>query len=477
MEKAAEACEAVRRTVHGARVRPVAADLARLDDVRRLAAELDGLDRLDVVVHNAGCERWKREVTVDGHECTFQVNHLAPFLLTRLLEPLLARSAPARVIFVSSVVHGWGELHWEDLSAEQWFSPEPVYYQSKLAAAVTAQVFARRLSTKGITVTLVPPGLTRTEFAREFAGPAAWWARVMGRLLFRAPEAVAAELLAVATEPRFSSTHGALIDRLEVGQVSERARRRADQTRLWNESCARVGLGPGDEVAPVKAEPLPRPRLKTWLLSVMGGEFVGFTSTALIALVGLSVFGRPSSVSGRVVALVVMTIAGLIEGALLGVGQAWPLRRWLPGLSRARFVAVTMALAAGGWFFGMSMPLVMALRGVMPETAAAPGAGPSTGTVVLFAMGFGAVAGALFGLVQTRVLKEHVRGTRWWVLGSALGWSLGLPFSYLAGSLDVSAVALQALAAAAAGALMGLSVAFGTWLGLRRLEPLEAAWR
>ena len=284
----------VRAEVPLARVHAVWADLGVMSEVRTLAERVLHEPRLDVLVHNAGLERWERTTSADGFEVTFAVNHLAPFLLTRLLAPLLERSKPARVVFISSVVHGWGRMHWEDLQARDWYSPEPVYYQSKLAAALTSQEFARRLLPLGVSVLLVAPGLTRTSFPRDFHGLAGWWSRVIGARLFRGPEAVAHEVAEVSLSPTFASLTGAYVDHLEVGVPSAKARIRADQMRLWNLTSGLLGL-PVDEPTRVEALPafaLAKPRLGAWLRAVTLGELLGFTSTAMIAFVALTLHRR-----------------------------------------------------------------------------------------------------------------------------------------------------------------------------------------
>ena len=94
---------------------PLRADFASLAAVRRLAAELlDRHERIDVLVNNAGLVTSRRELTEDGHEKTFAVNHLAPFLLTNLLLERLRASAPARVITTSSGAHGGGRLNFDE---------------------------------------------------------------------------------------------------------------------------------------------------------------------------------------------------------------------------------------------------------------------------------------------------------------------------------------------------------------------------
>jgi hypothetical protein len=201
------------------------------------------------------------------------------------------------------------------------------------------------------------------------------------------------------------------------------------------------------------------------------GEVLGFSSTALIAFVGLRLGGHPTSVTGRVVALVIMVCAGTLEGASLGFFQWRALRSWLPALLASRYIGATIAVAAGGWLVGMSVPLLGALLGAAAgESSGATG--PSSASLIAFSLGFGAIAGALFGTVQAAVLARHVSGKSRWIVGNMLGWGVGLPFAYFAGSLGSSAMTVwQALGlSAAAGAAMGVSVAMGTFWALRRMR-------
>jgi retinol dehydrogenase-14 len=110
------------------------ADLSSQSQVRRLADEvLQRLARIDVLVNNAGGYWHTRQVTVDGLERTFAVNHLAPFLLTNLLLDRLKHSAPARVVTVSSHAHAEGRIDFDDLQGERSYSGARAYNQSKLA--------------------------------------------------------------------------------------------------------------------------------------------------------------------------------------------------------------------------------------------------------------------------------------------------------------------------------------------------------
>lgn len=218
-----------------------------------------------------------------------------------------------------------------------------------------------------------------------------------------------------------------------------------------------------------------RPGALRWVLSVAAGELLGFALTAGIASVALELGGHPTTVPGRVVALLVMTLAGLIEGACYGGAQAWLLLRWLPGLDVRRFVTRTMALAAGAWCFGMSMPLVATLAGAGAEQATR-GEEPSTLVVMVFATLFGGAAGALFGVVQAPVLRGLVEPRSAWVLGSSVGWAAGLPWAYLAGGAGSEAMSWWQAGALACGAglMMGLCAGVGTWAALRRMRPVGA---
>ena len=151
------------------------ADLSSLEDVRRLAAEVEqGRDRLDVLVNNAGIVASTREESRDGHELTFAVNHLSHFLLTRLLLPLLRGSAPARIVNVSSI--GQTAIDFEDVMLERGYGDFRAYAQSKLAQVMFTFELSARLRSEGepgVTVNALHPAtLMDTKMVRESFGRA-----------------------------------------------------------------------------------------------------------------------------------------------------------------------------------------------------------------------------------------------------------------------------------------------------------------
>ena len=156
------------------------ADFARLDEVRTLAAELrERYPRIDVLANNAGGIMGTRELTVDGHEKTFQVNHLAPFLLTTLLIDRLSESS-ATVVNTSSAANSvFGKFDLDDLDAERSYSPNRAYGNAKLANILFTRELHHRYHDQGISAAAFHPGVVATGFA---AGSTS----VM-RLIYRTP--------------------------------------------------------------------------------------------------------------------------------------------------------------------------------------------------------------------------------------------------------------------------------------------------
>jgi NAD(P)-dependent dehydrogenase (short-subunit alcohol dehydrogenase family) len=142
------------------------ADFSHLDDVSQLADALRAkYPRIDVLTNNAGGIMGHRELTVDGHEKTFQVNHLAPFLLTNLLADVLVASQ-ARVINTSSVAHKlFGKLDIDDLDAAKRYSANRAYGNAKLANILFTKELHRRFGAQGLTTAAFHPGGVATNFS------------------------------------------------------------------------------------------------------------------------------------------------------------------------------------------------------------------------------------------------------------------------------------------------------------------------
>jgi NAD(P)-dependent dehydrogenase (short-subunit alcohol dehydrogenase family) len=150
------------------------ADFSSLEQVRRLAEEIQAdHERLDVLINNAGIgagtDDARREVSQDGHELRFAVNYLAPFLLTRLLLPLLHRSAPSRIVNVASV--GQSPIDFDNPMLEQRYDGMRAYSQSKLALVMFTFDLAEQLAGTGVSAnSLHPASLMDTKMVFESFG-------------------------------------------------------------------------------------------------------------------------------------------------------------------------------------------------------------------------------------------------------------------------------------------------------------------
>jgi NAD(P)-dependent dehydrogenase (short-subunit alcohol dehydrogenase family) len=217
--------------------RPVTlrADLAELDQVRRLAADVRATtERLDVLVSNAGIgagmpEGRGRSTSRDGHELRFAVNYLAGFLLTLELLPLLRRSAPARIVNVASL--GQYPIDFDDLMLANGYSGGRAYGQSKLAQIMSGFELAARVPAREVTVnSLHPATYMPTKMVLQEAGHS----------IDSLETGVAATDRLVGDES-LRATTGRFFDRTRETRAAPQAYDAAARTRLWNRSLGLAG--------------------------------------------------------------------------------------------------------------------------------------------------------------------------------------------------------------------------------------------
>ncbi|MDT5040191.1 MAG: retinol dehydrogenase 12 [Actinoplanes sp.] len=204
------AADLIRRREPGANVDVLIADLALLAEVSALAAEVIGrYPQLRVVILNAAVARPRRELTAEGFEVDLATNHLAPFLLARLLCEHLATNAPARIVAVSSAAHR--QVRTVDLdSLATSFSQTGTYATTKLLNLLAMTELARRLGGSGVTVNSADPGFVRTGLSRDATGAFGLFLR-LARPFQRSPERAAIPIVSLATDPELVDTTGAYV--------------------------------------------------------------------------------------------------------------------------------------------------------------------------------------------------------------------------------------------------------------------------
>lgn len=212
------------------------ADLSIQAEVRRLAHEVDDrLGRLDVLINNAGAVNMTRNVTADGIETTFAVNHLAYFLLTTLLLPLLEMSAPSRIVNVSSAAAKGAAIDFDDLQGEQRYSGWRAYAQSKLANILFTEELARRLEGTGVTANCLHPGVIRSGFGKNGRGlmRLGW---ILAGPFLASPEKGAETIVYLASSPEVAGVTGKYFYRCREASAPAAAHDRLLAASLWDVS-------------------------------------------------------------------------------------------------------------------------------------------------------------------------------------------------------------------------------------------------
>jgi len=207
-------------------------DLSSFDSIRKLAAEFKTkYQNLHVLINNAGIMLSKRELSVDGFEMNFAVNHLAPFLLTNLLLDLLKKSAPSRIINIASAAHKYGTIDFEDLQGEnKKHRFMGLYGDSKLALILTSYELSRRLEGSGVTLNLIHPGVVNTNLGMDRNKPK----KGIVRRFFKSPEKAAETSIYLASSPEVEGITGKYFINKQEQQSSEDSYNEEYANKLWD---------------------------------------------------------------------------------------------------------------------------------------------------------------------------------------------------------------------------------------------------
>ncbi len=222
---------------------PLVADFSRLDDVRRLADDvLARTSTIDVLANNAGGISKGHQWTTDGHELTFQVNHLAPFLLTTLLREALVATPGSRVVTTSSAGNRAGRVDLDDLDwRRRRYTSFGAYAASKLENILFTREITRRWG-GGTSASCFHPGVVASRFGRDSVIAGLLYRTPLKSVFTISPEAGAAPLVHLASRPDWQAVDGAYLDRFSPGRTAKQADDPALASGLWERSAAMVGV-------------------------------------------------------------------------------------------------------------------------------------------------------------------------------------------------------------------------------------------
>jgi NAD(P)-dependent dehydrogenase (short-subunit alcohol dehydrogenase family) len=215
------------------KVELIVGDMGSQKDIRRVARDvLAAHEKLDVLMNNAGVIIPTRHTTVDGIEETFAINHLGYFLLTTLLLDLLKKSAPARIVSVSSEAHRSATMHWDDVQFSNRYRPVEAYGQSKLCNILFTKELAKRLEGTNVTANAAHPGPIATGFGHTYGGFGAFVA-TLAKPFLKTPEQGARTQIWLASASELEGVTGKYFAKCKEKTPNQAAQEPAAPARLW----------------------------------------------------------------------------------------------------------------------------------------------------------------------------------------------------------------------------------------------------
>ena len=249
--RAAAAIAKIREEFPQADLTYIPLDLGDFESIREAAALVGQERRLDVLVNNAGIMMPPREVTMDGFESQFGVNHLGTFALTGLLLDKLAKGKEPRVVITSSMAHRSGRIDFDDINAEESYSRMGRYAMSKLANLLHMYELDRRLraADSPVIAAACHPGVADTELTRNFPGLLVSLFRPLSSLFMNSAAEGAWPTLAAAAAPGVESgsyfgpsRNGERVGPAREVQPRPKAKRIETAKRLWDVSEEMTGV-------------------------------------------------------------------------------------------------------------------------------------------------------------------------------------------------------------------------------------------
>lgn len=239
-----EALEIVKEKTDNDNVHLLIADLSDPSAIRNLARDVrNKFGHLRVLLNNAAVIPRRRELTKDGLEMQFAVNHLAYFHLTGLLICLLKANAPSRVVNVASQVHAGAAIEFDDLQSERKYGRTRVYGKTKLANILFTYELARRLGGTGVTANCLHPGVVATNLLAD-AGGLPRRLKAVTRVAAVSMEAGARTSVHLASSEELEGVSGKYFVKEAPVASSPESYDEETALRLWEISCRMTGLDP-----------------------------------------------------------------------------------------------------------------------------------------------------------------------------------------------------------------------------------------
>jgi NAD(P)-dependent dehydrogenase (short-subunit alcohol dehydrogenase family) len=216
-------------------------DLLRISEMKRVAGEIAAANPvIDVLVNNAGAMFTTRQVTEDGLEKTFALNHMSYFVVTNLLRPRMAPDG--RIVSTASDAHKGAKLNFDDLQSERSYSGFGVYGRSKLCNILFTRELARKLAGTGVTANCLHPGFVATRFGDQSGGFMAF-AIQLAKNFALTPEQGAETIIYLASSPNVAGISGKYFVKSKEAVPTREAQNDADAKRLWDISAKLSGVG------------------------------------------------------------------------------------------------------------------------------------------------------------------------------------------------------------------------------------------
>ncbi len=218
-------------------------DLGSQKQIRDTSREIrERFPRIDVLINNAGVWTSRCELTEEGIEKQFAINHLAYFLLTHLLYPSIAKSDTGRIINIGSDAHQYGKINFNDYNLKNSYHGLKAYGQSKLANLLFTYELHRIKKEDNVSVYCVQPGLVKTDIGVKHTNPfhsLMWKLRRLGGI---SADEAAKTAIYLATDPDAGNRSGLYWDKCKPKPSSTRSMSKEDAERLWKLSGELCGI-------------------------------------------------------------------------------------------------------------------------------------------------------------------------------------------------------------------------------------------